>query len=214
VAADIVLVKDEVAAANNGLYTVTQPGSATAPYILTRHVDMDAGGEYSGAFVPVGADGTINANTLWLANPTTPVTPGTTAIPFTQLNAATSYTPGNGISIAANVISAVGVANRIDIGAPGIDISAAYAGQATITTLGTVAVGTWNGAIIDVPHGGTGAATLTGYVKGNGAAAMTAAVTIPNTDVAGLGTMSTQNAAAVAITGGTVDGITLDCGVF
>lgn len=37
---------------------------------------------------------------------------------------------------------------------------------------------------------------------------------IPNTAITGLGTMSTQNASAVAITGGTIDGITLDGGTF
>ena len=36
-----------------------------------------------------------------------------------------------------------------------------------------------------VPTGGTGAATLTGYVKGNGTAAMTASATIPYADMAG-----------------------------
>jgi hypothetical protein len=62
---------------------------------------------------------------------------------------------------------------------------------------------------IPVANGGTGAATLTGYVKGNGTANMTASATVPNTDVTGLGTMSTQNANAVAITGGTMSGVTV-----
>ena len=62
---------------------------------------------------------------------------------------------------------------------------------------------------IPVANGGTGAATLTGYVKGNGTANMTAASTIPNTDVTGLGTMSTQNANNVAITGGSLTGTTV-----
>ena len=56
---------------------------------------------------------------------------------------------------------------------------------------------------IPVENGGTGAATLTGYVKGNGTSAMTASATVPSTDITGLGTMATQNANAVAITGGT-----------
>jgi hypothetical protein len=60
-----------------------------------------------------------------------------------------------------------------------------------------------------VENGGTGASTLTGYVKGNGTATMTASSTIPNTDVTGLGTMSTQNANSVAITGGTMSGVTV-----
>tara|TARA_R110002126_G_scaffold545_4_gene3505 strand:- start:2338 stop:4413 length:2076 start_codon:yes stop_codon:yes gene_type:complete len=62
---------------------------------------------------------------------------------------------------------------------------------------------------IPVANGGTGASTLTGYVKGNGTAAMTASATVPNTDVTGLGTMSTQNANNVAITGGTMSGVTV-----
>ena len=57
--------------------------------------------------------------------------------------------------------------------------------------------------------GGTGANTLTGYVYGNGTSTMTASTTIPNTDITGLGTMSTQNASSVAITGGSITGTTL-----
>jgi len=63
--------------------------------------------------------------------------------------------------------------------------------------------------VIDVANGGTGASTLTGYVKGNGTSAMTAAATVPSTDITGLGTISTQNANAVAITGGTINGTTI-----
>ena len=62
---------------------------------------------------------------------------------------------------------------------------------------------------LGVSNGGTGATTLTGYVKGNGTSAFTASSTVPSTDVTGLGTMSTQNANAVAITGGTMSGVTV-----
>ena len=78
-----------------------------------------------------------------------------------------------------------------------------------LTLTGAVLAGAWNGTRIGVAYGGTGATTLTGYVKGNGTSAMTASATIPNTDITGLGTMSTQNASAVTITGGTADGLTL-----
>jgi hypothetical protein len=47
---------------------------------------------------------------------------------------------------------------------------------------------------IPVANGGTGASTLTGYVKGTGTTAMTASTTIPNTDITGLGTASTKDA--------------------
>jgi len=62
---------------------------------------------------------------------------------------------------------------------------------------------------VPVSNGGTGAATLTGYVVGNGTAAMTASATIPNTAVTGLGTISTQNANNVSITGGSISGTTV-----
>ena len=62
---------------------------------------------------------------------------------------------------------------------------------------------------IPVENGGTGAATLTGYVKGSGTANMTAASTIPSTDITGLGTMSTQNSNNISVTGGTMSGVTI-----
>jgi hypothetical protein len=78
-----------------------------------------------------------------------------------------------------------------------------------LTLTGAVLAGAWNGSTITVPYGGTGAVTLTGYVKGNGTAAMTASATIPSTDITGLGTMSVQNASAVTITGGTANSLIL-----
>ena len=62
---------------------------------------------------------------------------------------------------------------------------------------------------VPVANGGTGASTLTGYVKGNGTANMTAAATIPSTDITGLGTMSTQNSNNISVTGGSISGTTL-----
>lgn len=78
-------------------------------------------------------------------------------------------------------------------------LSGSYTG---ITGVGTVSTGTWQANTIAVSYGGTGATTLTGYVKGNGTSAFSASSTIPNTDITGLGTMSTQDASNVAITGG------------
>lgn len=74
-----------------------------------------------------------------------------------------------------------------------------------ITSSGTLTLG---GTLV-VANGGTGASSLTGYVKGNGTSAMTASATIPNTDITGLGTISTQSASSVAITGGAIDGTTI-----
>lgn len=59
------------------------------------------------------------------------------------------------------VTSVTGTANRITSTGgttPIIDISAAYVGQTSLTTLGTVTTGTWNAGVIPLLYGGTGAA--------------------------------------------------------
>jgi len=94
-----------------------------------------------------------------------------------------------------NDFSLAGGVSTFSAGSTGFTPSSATGGAVTL------------GGVLNVSNGGTGASTLTGYVKGSGTSAMTASSTIPNTDVTGLGTMSTQNASAVAITGGTASGI-------
>lgn len=67
------------------------------------------------------------------------------------------------------VDSVSGVADRITISGtssdPVVDIASTYVGQASITTLGTITSGTWNGALLSPIYGGTGvnngASTLT-----------------------------------------------------
>ena len=61
-------------------------------------------------------------------------------------------------------------------------LSGSYTG---ITGVGTLTAGTWNASTVDVAHGGTGATTLTGYVKGNGVSAFTASPSVPTTDLSG-----------------------------
>jgi hypothetical protein len=142
----VLLVKDQATAAQNGLYTVTAVGSAGAQFVLTRHVDMDEAGEFSGAFIPVSSQGTANKNSLWIANPSGAVTVGTTSIPLQQLDSPGDFTAGSGISISGNTIA----------------ISASYTGQGSITTVGTIASGTWQGTAVAVGYGGTGASTAAG----------------------------------------------------
>jgi hypothetical protein len=75
-------------------------------------------------------------------------------------------------------------------------LSGSYTG---ITGVGTLTAGTWNATTIGVPYGGTGATTLTGYVKGNGTSAFTASSTIPTTDLSG--TISNAQLANSTISG-------------
>ncbi len=83
---------------------------------------------------------------------------------------------------AAGVTSVSGTANRITStggSTPVIDISAAYVGQTSLTTLGTITTGVWNGTTIAVANGGTGAVTLTnhGVLIGQGTSAVVATAT-------------------------------------
>ncbi len=64
------------------------------------------------------------------------------------------------------VTSVSGTANRITStggATPVIDISASYVGQSSITTLGTITTGVWNGTVLTPVYGGTGLATLTNH---------------------------------------------------
>jgi hypothetical protein len=104
------LIKDEATQANNGVYTLTQAGTAGLPYILTRATDYDSSGSGtneidSGDFLYVIAGSTL-ANTSWVQQTPLPITVGTTAIVFIQFAAGgSSYTAGTGLTLSANQFS-------------------------------------------------------------------------------------------------------------
>jgi hypothetical protein len=102
IVAERILVKNEVNGAHNGVYVVTQVGSAGTPYILTRATDFDTVGTGvdqidEGDFFLV-TSGTANVNTAWVQQTPPPITIGTTAIVFQQFNAQISYTAGTGLN--------------------------------------------------------------------------------------------------------------------
>jgi hypothetical protein len=102
----LILVRDESAAQKNGLYKVTVAGDAGTQCVMVRDTNMDQAAEFSGALVPVSG-GMTYFHTNWLCNPSGAVTVGTTPIPFTQMNAATSLTGGANIQVAGNVINLI-----------------------------------------------------------------------------------------------------------
>jgi hypothetical protein len=66
---------------------------------------------------------------------------------------------------------------------------------------GSITSATWNGNTVQVNKGGTGATTLTGYVKGSGTTALTASSTIPTTDLSGTITNAQLQNSAITING-------------
>lgn len=89
---------------------------------------------------------------------------------ITSTGGTITVTPGAGtINLEANAVGTVtsvsGTTNRIDIGGtaadPVVDIASTYVGQTSITTVGTVATGTWNGTAVAEGYGGTNQTTYT-----------------------------------------------------
>lgn len=115
------------------------------------------------------------------------------------------------------VTSVSGTLNRITSTGgttPVIDISASYVGQSSITTLGTITTGVWNGTAVDATHGGTAQTTwATGdilYASGvNTLAKLTAG---SNTQVltlaGGVPTWATPTTGTVTSVSGTANRIT------
>ena len=74
---DRILLKNQTAQSENGVYTVNASGSPT------RALDMDSWSEVPGSWVTV-QQGTVNADTTWLSTADTGGTLNTTAITFTN----------------------------------------------------------------------------------------------------------------------------------
>jgi hypothetical protein len=153
---DRVLVKDQASALQNGIYTVTTVGTASTNWVLTRSTDADQNPEVTpGAFTFV-EEGTNNGNNGFVCTATGTITIGTSNIPWVQFSGAGQVIAGDGLTKTGNTLNAVGTANRISISADAIDIASTYVGQATITTLGTITTGTWQGTVVNPTYGGTG----------------------------------------------------------
>lgn len=173
----------------------------------------------TGSYTGITGVGTLTAGT-WNAT-AIGVGYGGTGLTSTPTNGQLPIGNGSGYTLATLT---AGTNVSISNSAGGITISATPAAGGTVTSVdvsgGTTGLTTSGGPItvsgtitlagtLVVANGGTGATTLTGYVKGNGTSAFTASASIPNTDITGLGSMSTQNANSVAITGGSIEGTTV-----
>jgi hypothetical protein len=103
---DRILVKDQVAQAQNGIYKCTTAGASLVAFVLTRATDSDTSAEIVGAFAFV-EEGTANSNSGFVNTNTGTITIGTTAITYTQFSGAGEITAGAGLSKSGNTLSAI-----------------------------------------------------------------------------------------------------------
>lgn len=217
-----VLVKNQANGFENGIYTVTNVGSASTNWVLTRATDFDQSptGEVGGGDFVFVQEGTTNADNGFVVTTDGSVTIGTTAINWVQFSGAGQIVAGAGLTKSGNTLDVVGTANRITVNADSVDIASTYVGQASITTLGTISTGTWQATIISPTYGGTGVnngsntLTLAGSVTHSGAfsqtfvATGTTNITLPTTGtlatLAGTESLSNKTITASSFSGTTI----------
>ena len=145
-----VLVKNQGTASENGIYLVKSGA-------WERSADANVDAEVTpGMFVFV-EEGTVNADSGWVLTTDAPISLGSTGLAFTQFSGAGQVSAGAGMTKTGNTLDVVGTADRILVNADSVDIASTYAGQTSITTLGTVGTGVWQGSEVEIAYGGTGA---------------------------------------------------------
>lgn len=155
---DRILVKDQTAAEENGIYVVEALGASAS---VARAADADVDGDITGATFTFVEGGTLNSDSGWVVSsdgiPSIDIDP----ITWVRFSGAGQIEAGAGLTKEGNRFDVNGTADRILVNNDTVDIASTYVGQASITTLGTITTGVWNGSTINVAQGGLGNTTFT-----------------------------------------------------
>lgn len=143
VAGDRVLLTDQTAGAENGVYI-----AGTGAW--TRATDFDGAGEVVGGATFWVNEGTTWVDTGWTLTTNDPITVGTTSLVFTQSSALGQITAGAGLTKTGSTIDVIGTAGRIVANADSIDLVS-----------GIVAAGTYTKVTVDTYGRTTAGATAT-----------------------------------------------------
>jgi len=83
---DRILVKNQVAGDDNGIYKVTTEGTAGVAFVLTRATDADL--EITAGMFTFAEEGTANGDKGWVLTTNNPITVDTTSLTFSQFSSA------------------------------------------------------------------------------------------------------------------------------
>jgi hypothetical protein len=192
---DRVLLKDQTTASQNGIYVYASTG-------LTRAIDMDTAGEFVGAFFFV-EEGTVNSDQGYVMSANGTINVGVTDIEFTKFTGTGQITAGDALSKAGNTLNV-----NVDGTYIMVDGSDALTIKGTSTT-GEVLKSDGAGGVaygaLDLTNLNATSGALPLTRGGLGVDASQTAGKATARDNLGLGSIATQDADAVAITGGSVD---------
>ncbi len=142
---DRILIKNQAAGAENGIYTVNATGAPT------RATDADTATEIRQATVYI-EEGTTLQDTAWTLTTNAPITLGTTSLTFAQFGAGgTAYSAGNGLQLVSTTFSVLANGTSIDVGASGIKLAAAAGGNGLTVngTTGVIDIGAGTGITVN-----------------------------------------------------------------
>src|SRR6056300_1331137 len=158
---DRVLLKDQTDNTQNGIYTVTTVGDGSTAYVLSRAPDADTASELTGGTFFFVEQGSTNADNGYVATHNGTPTFGSTSITFAQFSGAGQISAGDALTKTGNQLDVAVDDTTIEISSDALQIKSTYTGQTSITTLGTINQGTWNGSVIGEVYGGTGQSSYT-----------------------------------------------------
>ncbi len=130
---DRILVKDQVAGAQNGIYTCTTAGASLVAFILTRATDSDTSAEIVGGFTFI-EEGTVNAAAGFVNTNSGTITIGTTAITYTQFSGAGEIIAGAALTKTGNTLDVAVDGSSIEVSADALRVKAGGITAAMLAT--------------------------------------------------------------------------------